>query len=170
MTRAIAFRAASVVGVDVSAEMVAAAEQALAGVANATVVVGNGTDLSGFADASFDVCYSFIVFQHIPDPAVTCGYVEEIGRVLRPGGWAVFQVSEQPERHQAATYGRRPGPLQRLRRAAGRAPRGCLDPQWLGSAVARPDLLRAIERGGLSLEATSGDGTQFCMVHVTRPG
>jgi SAM-dependent methyltransferase len=170
MTRALAAQAASVVGLDVSAEMVAAARRELAAIANASFVVGTGTDLSGFHDASFDVCYSFIVFQHIPDPAVTCNYVVEIGRVLRPGGWAVFQVSEQPERHASSSYAGTNGGRQRLRRAAGRAPRGCLEPQWLGSAVPRADLVHAVERGGMTLEGTSGDGTQFCMVHVKRPG
>lgn len=169
MTRAIAAQAGSVVGVDVSAEMIATAQQTLADLGNATAVVGTGTDLSGFANTSFDVCYSFIVFQHIPDPAVTCHYVVEIGRVLRPGGWAVFQVSELPELHQAATHDTPQGIVQRLRRVVGRAPRGCLAPQWLGSAVARRDLLAAIDKGGLELAATTGDGTQFCMVHVTRP-
>jgi len=170
MTRAIAAHAASVVGVDVSAEMVAAARRELAYTANASFVLGTGTDLSGFDDASFDVCYSFIVFQHIPDPAVTCNYVVEIGRVLQPGGWAVFQVSEQPERHAASTYAGMTSGRDRLRRAVGRRPRGCLQPEWLGSAVSRADLVRAVERGGLTLEGTSGDGTQFCLVHVRRPG
>jgi ubiquinone/menaquinone biosynthesis C-methylase UbiE len=170
MTRAIAAQAGSVVGVDVSPEMVARAEQALADVPNARFAVGTGTDLAGLDAAAFDVCYSFIVFQHIPDPAVTCTYVSEMGRVLRPGGWAVFQVSERPEQHQAAWYRRETGVPARVRRALGRAPRGCLEPQWLGSAVPRADLLRAIEQGGLELVATSGDGTQFCMVHVRRPG
>ncbi|HZQ87783.1 MAG TPA: methyltransferase domain-containing protein [Acidimicrobiales bacterium] len=169
MTRAIAAQAGSVIGLDVSPEMVARAEQALADVPNASFAVGTGTDLGGVDAASFDVCYSFIVFQHIPDPAVTCTYVSEMGRVLRPGGWAVFQVSERPEQHRAAWYRRETSIPARLRRAVGRAPRGCLEPQWLGSAVPRADLLRAIERGGLELVATSGDGTQFCMVHVRRP-
>lgn len=169
ITRAIAERAATVVGVDVSPEMVAGAQKALSDVPNASFVVGSGTDLRQFDDASFDVCYSFIVFQHIPDPAVTCDYVADMGRVLRPGGWALFQVSELPERHRASSYPWVTGLRARLTRAAHRAPRGCLAPQWLGSSVPREDLLRAIERGGLRLEATSGDGSQFCMVYVRRP-
>ncbi len=36
-----------------------------------------------FADASMDVCYSFDVFEHLPDPA---GVLAEARRVLRPGG------------------------------------------------------------------------------------
>lgn len=31
----------------------------------------------------FDFCFSFIVFQHIPDKAVTLNYIREAGRVLK---------------------------------------------------------------------------------------
>lgn len=168
ITRAIAARAASVVGIDVSAEMVERARQALADLANVTIELGNGQDLSGFDSASFDAVYSFIVFQHIPDPAVTCEYVAEIGRVLRPGGWAVFQISDQAEIHERRYYTRGLHLRQRAARMLGRGPRGCLEPQWLGSAVPRADLLAALERGGLDLVKTVGDGTQFCLVHVRR--
>jgi SAM-dependent methyltransferase len=169
ITRAIADRAAHVTGVDVSKEMVDRARIALADVRNVELVVGNGLDLSGVDDASVDVAYSFIVFQHIPDPEVTCGYIEEIGRVLRPGGWTVFQVSEQPEIHRRESWENGDTLKTRLRHIFGLHPRGCLEPQWLGSAVSREDLLAALTRGGLVLDATVGDGTQFCMVSAHRP-
>jgi SAM-dependent methyltransferase len=168
ITRAIAGRAASVVGVDVSDEMVKRAREALADVANVQIELGNGQDLSAFADAEFDACYSFIVFQHIPDPAVTCGYIAEIGRVLRPGGWAVFQISDQASIHERSSYTRGLQLRRRASRLLRRGPRGCLEPQWLGSAVPRADLMAALERGGLDLLGTVGDGTQFCLVHVSR--
>lgn len=50
---------------------------------------GDGTSLEPLADASADACFSQVVFQHIPDPEITLGYVAEMGRVLRPGGSAV---------------------------------------------------------------------------------
>ena len=169
ITRAIADRAAHVVGVDVSQEMIDRARTALADVPNAEFLVGNGLDLSGVDDASMDVAYSFIVFQHIPDPAVTCRYIEEIGRVLRPGGWTVFQVSERPEIHRRESWEAGDAFKTRVGRLFGLHPRGCLQPQWLGSAVSRDDLLAALTRGGLVLDATVGDGTQFCMVSAHRP-
>jgi SAM-dependent methyltransferase len=169
MTKAIAGRAAHVLGVDVSAEMVDRARQALADVPNVDFMVGNGVDLSGVEDASTDVAYSFIVFQHIPDPRVTCRYIEDIGRVLRPGGWAVFQVSEQPEIHQRESWESAESFSDRVNKLLGRQPRGCLEAQWLGSAVRREDLLAALARGGLVLDATFGDGTQYCMVSAHRP-
>jgi SAM-dependent methyltransferase len=167
ITRALAERAGSVVGVDVADEMVTRAAANLTGVENAEVVLGNGRDLSQFADASFDVAYSFIVFHHIPDPAVTCDYVAEIGRVLRPGGWTVFHVSEDPSAHLPEN---RPAPgfADRIRAAIGRRPRGTTEAQWVGAAVGREDLLAALRRGNLELQASAGDGTLYCLVHARR--
>jgi SAM-dependent methyltransferase len=170
ITRAIAERAGSVIGVDVSEEMVSRAREALAGVPNVEIRLGDGTSLAGMDDASFDACYSFIVFQHIPDPAVTCGYITEIGRVLKPGGWAVFQISDQPDVHLSSSYERGAQLRLRWRRLFRRAPTGGLEPQWLGSAVPRAALIEAISAGGLQLNRTVGDGTQFCFVDVTKPG
>jgi SAM-dependent methyltransferase len=168
LTRAIADRAAHVVGVDVSSEMVDRAREELAGVENVELLVGNGLDLSGVEDASMDVAYSFIVFQHIPDPQVTCRYIEEIGRVLRPGGWTVFQVSEQPEIHRRESWVADDTYAQRIRRFIGHKPRGCLKPEWLGSALSREQLLGALDQAGLVLDDTLGDGTQYCMVSADR--
>ncbi|MER3453056.1 MAG: hypothetical protein C4344_05260 [Acidimicrobiia bacterium] len=122
----------------------------------------------GLPSGAFDVVYSFLVFQHIPDPAVTYAYVRDIGRVLRPGGWTLFQVSERPEIHRAASYPMCRGLGPALRRLLGRAPRGSLDPRWLGSAIERDQLLRALEAGDLVLDGTVGDGTQFCFVRAHR--
>jgi SAM-dependent methyltransferase len=168
ITRALAGRAASVVGVDVSPEMVERGSAALRDVPNLSLEVGNGTDLAGFDSNSFDACYSFIVFQHIPDPAITCGYIREIGRILRPGGWTVFQVSDRPEIHRRSYWRLRIPLRERLRRLRGRAPRGCMDAPWLGSAVPRADLLAALADGGMRLESTVGDGTQFCLVFARK--
>jgi len=156
LTRALAARAAEVVGVDVSPVMVARARTALADVGNVTVEVGNGVDLAGFPDAGFDAAYSFVVFQHIPDPAVTCGYIAEMGRVLRPGGWALFQVSQSDDIHRAPAVLHADGPS------------GTDAPQWLGSALTTPQLRSALDAGGLDLEGMLGEGTQFCMVLARR--
>jgi ubiquinone/menaquinone biosynthesis C-methylase UbiE len=164
MTRALASRARSVVGVDVSDEMVERGRTALADVANAEVRLGNGRDLEDLADASFDVCYSFIVFQHIPDARVTCTYITEIGRVLRPGGWAAFQVSDRPEIHRAETWASHFTWRERLRIAVGRRPRGTQEPQWLGSALSAAQLTAALDAGGLELERSDGVGTQYHLV------
>lgn len=169
LTRALAQRARRVVGIDVSKEMIERARSALVDLANVDLLVGNGSDLGGVADASMDVAYSFIVFQHIPDPAVTCHYIEEIGRVLRPGGWTVFQISELHEIHRRETWKNSETLKSRVRRMQGRTPRGCLEPQWLGSALTPDELAGALDRAGLVLDGTIGDGTQYCGVNAHRP-
>ncbi|MDQ6747543.1 MAG: methyltransferase domain-containing protein [Candidatus Dormibacteraeota bacterium] len=165
MTRAIAARVEEVVGVDISPEMIARGQEALADINNVSLVLGNGHNLEGQPDATFDACYSFVVFQHVPSAAVVCDYIVEIGRVLKPGGWALFQVSElPPEAHRPENF---PEQTKLRRRAAGRIgrqPRGCLEPQWLGSSLTRGQLLAALGRGGLALDRSVGDDTQFCMV------
>jgi len=137
LTRPLAGRVARVHGLDVSPELLGRAREALDGHGNVDLHLGDGATLAGIDDASCDAAISLVVFQHIPDPAVTLGYVRELGRVLRPGGWAGFQVSNDPGVH------RRRRPLRgRAASLVGRAPRGQGDRAWLGSAVAL-DALRA---------------------------
>jgi len=163
LTRALARRAGRVVAVDVSEEMIALAREHNGGLANVTWLVGDGTSLSGIEDAAADACFSHVVFQHIPDPAITLGYVTEMGRVLRPDGWAAFQVSNDPGIHRARTRTR-----QRLAARLGRAPAGQNAPEWLGSAVALDDVRAAARRGGMELETVVGEGSQFCLVLARR--
>ena len=56
----------------------------------------DGRTLKAVADASVDFVFSYGVFQQFPDPATTTGYLKEAGRVLKAGGWCVFQVMNQP--------------------------------------------------------------------------
>ena len=90
-------------GVDVSGRMVELARKNLAPVAHAHVQRNNGSDLSAFADQSIDFCYSFAVFQHIPDRQVVWNYLREICRALKTGGLMKVQVNGLPQ-------GRSPGP------------------------------------------------------------
>jgi SAM-dependent methyltransferase len=162
LTRAAAGRCAHVHALDVSGEMLARARHNLAGVGNVSFHHGDGTSLAGLDDASVDAVVSLVVFQHIPDPAVTLGYVREIGRVLRPGGWAVFQVSDDPAVHA------RPFARPRLRIALGRAPKGQDDPAWRGSAVPFAALQRAVGGAGMTLAAHVGAGTQYLVVRCVK--
>jgi SAM-dependent methyltransferase len=165
LTRWLAQRAATVRALDVSEEMLVRAAE-LNDLPNVTWVHGDGTSLAGIESASADVCFSDVVFQHIPDPAITLGYVEEMGRVLRPGGWAAFQVSNDPSIHR-----RRP-PWERLRTTAlariGRAPRGQAHPAWLGSAIDLEELRRTCAGAGLTAGNVLGAGTQHCHVLLLR--
>ena len=96
MTRPIAERGRSVRALDVSAELLAEARRKNAGLGNVTWLHGDGKSLTGVGTGSADGVVSYAVFEHIPDPDVILGYVREMGRVLRPGGWAAFQVSNDP--------------------------------------------------------------------------
>ena len=166
LTRVIAGRATRVLAIDISSEMIDRARAHHANLDNVEWIVGDGKSLQPIADASLDGCVSHVVFQHIPDPSITLGYVSEMGRVLRPGGWAAFQVSGDARVHRrvrgAAVE------LGRLAAAVGRAPRGRADPAWLGSAVELESLREAAGRGGLELERVVGEGTQFCLIRARK--
>jgi SAM-dependent methyltransferase len=169
LTRGLAARAGQVVALDVSAEMLSRARRYNGELDNVTWLHGDGTTLAGVDDRSVDACMSHVVFQHIPDPAVTLGYVAEMGRVLRPGGWAAFQVSNDPRVHRAEHHNStRNRLLRRVRAGAGRAPRGVDDPAWLGSAVDLDALAKTAEGAALCVEEVFGAGTQFCVIRARR--
>ena len=161
LTRVIADRAASVRALDVSHRMLELAREHNAELGNVTWLLGDGTSLAGVEDKSADAVISHVVFQHIPDPRITLGYVREIGRVLRPGGWAAFQISNYPDVH-------RPGGLrQRLGRALGRGSwQG--DPHWRGSYLEIADLCSAAGEASMDLERVAGEGTQYCIALTRR--
>jgi hypothetical protein len=101
----------------------------------------------------------------MPDPAITLGYVREMGRVLRPAGWSAFQVSNDAGAHLP------PGGVRlrrRLAALAGRAPRGYDDPAWLGSAIDLDALRSTASAAGLAVERVEAPGTFFCTVLVRR--
>jgi SAM-dependent methyltransferase len=158
MTRALAVRVRHVHALDVSSEMLRLARERNADLANVTWHHGDGTTLRVLGDASVDGCFSHVVFQHLPDARMTLGYVREMGRVLRPGGWALFQVSTDPRIH-------RPPRRERLRALLrGRNE----DRAWWGSPV-DPDALRAAAAdGGLEIEQLLDAGTQFTTVLARR--
>jgi SAM-dependent methyltransferase len=142
MTSPLAAVFGEVVGVDVSPEMVELARARLKDVPNARVEINNGTDLIGFADGSFDICFSFIVLQHIPERAVIVRYVVEMARVLRPGGVAKFQV----QGFQGAEF------------------RAVTKDTWLGETFSEDEMRELIASAGLRLLSMEGAGTQYFWV------
>jgi len=84
-------------GVDVSDEMVRAAQERLGDVPNARVFLNDGCSLAGFAEESFDFVYSYAVFQHIPSRSIVFDYLREAWRVLRPGGYLHCQLNGLPQ-------------------------------------------------------------------------
>jgi trans-aconitate methyltransferase len=60
--------------------MIRQANERLGTLPNATFHETSGADLAPFFDAMFDLVFSFIVFQHIPDRAVVFNYIREPGQ------------------------------------------------------------------------------------------
>ena len=79
-------------GIDISSEMVRLGQKYVANIPNCSIVENNGIDLSEFPDNYFDFCYSFIVFQHIPEKKIVEQYISEVSRVLKSKGLFRFQV------------------------------------------------------------------------------
>ena len=82
----------NMIGIDISSEMVQLGQKYVANIPNCSIVENNGIDLSEFSDNYFDFCYSFIVFQHIPDKEIVENYIKEVSRILKPGCLFRFQV------------------------------------------------------------------------------
>lgn len=84
-------------GVDVSDEMVRLARERLRGIPHAHVHATDGSSLAQFADESFDMVYSYAVFQHIPSREVVLAYMREVHRVLKAGGVVRAQFNGLPQ-------------------------------------------------------------------------
>jgi SAM-dependent methyltransferase len=87
VSRALAGRVGSVVGVDLTPAMLEQAERGAVaeGVENASFSAGDATALE-FADGSFDGAVTRFSLHHIPVPGRA---IAELARVVRPGGWVV---------------------------------------------------------------------------------
>jgi SAM-dependent methyltransferase len=163
LTRVIAERARAVKAIDVSAEMLRRARRENEALANVEWIEGDGVSLAGVGDRTAALVVSHVVFQHIPDPQITLGYVRDIGRVLKPGGVAALQLSNDRSVHAWT-----PTLRERLRMLLGRGPRGQTHEAWIGSAVELHELRAAAADGGMAVEKVSGVGTQYMLVRLRR--
>ena len=86
--RALAPHVRHVTGLDISAKMIDEAQRRCADLANVTLRVTSGRDLSGVDDQSVDVVLAADVFPYLVqvDIDLAAGHVREASRVLRPGG------------------------------------------------------------------------------------
>lgn len=167
LTRPLAARAAHVTAVDVSPRMLQRAHELNPRLNNVTWLLGDGETLEGVGDATIDAVVSHVVLQHIPSAKVQLGYVAEMARVLRPGGWAAFGLSTDPRVHEPKPASRR----DLFRALAGRRPGGTDEPEWMGAFVPLDALGAVAAQSGLVLESIEGAGTQFTLVRATRsPG
>jgi SAM-dependent methyltransferase len=133
-----------VLALDVSEEMLRLGRRNLAGVGNVEWLLGSGADLDLIADRSVDDVFSYITLQHVPSPAAVLRYLEEAGRVLRPGGRGALQV-------------RQPGPLPWTIDLAGHLvhaaqARRVWSRAWRGTRIPARRLLQAASRSGARVE------------------
>ena len=91
------------IGVDVSQKMIELANDYLEPISNCKAFKTSGSDLKIFPDNHFDFCYSYIVFQHIPEKDIIVNYIREVSRIIKPHCLFRFQVCGKTSR-LPATY------------------------------------------------------------------
>jgi SAM-dependent methyltransferase len=95
LSQALAEHADEVIGLDVSAPMLATARSLDRSDGRASFVLSEDPDLRAFPDGSFDLVFTERVLQHLPRPVLE-GYLAEFVRVLRPGGLAYLHCTTRP--------------------------------------------------------------------------
>ncbi|HVX32826.1 MAG TPA: class I SAM-dependent methyltransferase [Solirubrobacterales bacterium] len=102
IARAMAPRVGSVVGLDLTPAMVEKAreEAAAAGVRNVSFAVGDATALD-LPDGALDGAITRFSLHHIPAPVRV---LEEMRRVVRPGGWVVVSDFVTDDDGEAAAW------------------------------------------------------------------
>ncbi len=85
----------SLVGVDISERMIEEARTRLSHHDNLSFRQNNGGDLSICETAEFDLVFSFFVLQHL-EREDAFRYLEEVRRVVKPGGRALLQFPLVP--------------------------------------------------------------------------
>ena len=173
ITRALAAHFDEAVGVDISEDMVRRAQDLNADVPGASFVVNLATDLARFDDAAFDLVFSSIVLQHVPDRSTIEGYIAEFCRVVRPGGLVMFQLPSHIPAIFRTQWRRRL--YAGLRRLGVPAPflykRLRLFPIAM-SFIPEPEIVQLIESVGASLidvdRVTAEAGVRSSTYYVTR--
>ncbi len=145
MTRMPARIFADVTGLDVSDEMVSQARSSTADLPNVRVLLGDGATLNALPTASYDLVFSFIVFQHIPSLAIIASYCNDAHRVLRPGGLFKFQVQGDTSVDDNS-----------------------ID-TWTGCPVSRSQARTLARDAGFVLEHEEGAGTQYYWLWFRKP-
>lgn len=106
LTQALARRADRATGIDISAGMIALANEFNAHGDRCRYIENHQPDLRVVETATVDLVVTFIVLQHMA-PELALGYLAEFGRVLRPGGVLVCQLPGYPVGHPVARGGHR---------------------------------------------------------------
>jgi SAM-dependent methyltransferase len=92
LTRALAGHFERCVGVDISDSMISKARELHGEWPTCRFLLNVSGDLRAFEENSFDLVYSSIVLQHLPNTQLIESYIAEFIRVLTAGGLLVFQL------------------------------------------------------------------------------
>ena len=122
--------------------MLEGARRRLTDLSNIAFHLGQGSDLAPIGDASADLVFSYIVFQHIPSREAIEGYIADAARVLKNGGAFKFQLNGD----QSPAY------LAHARDT------------WLGEIFSQADVSRMLATAGLTPISSEGAGTQYYVI------
>lgn len=115
VTRALAARYERAVGIDISTEMLDRARALNAGVDGLEFVHNDAPDLAVLGDRRFDLVYSRHVLQHLPGADIARAYLQEMVRLVRPGGLVMVHLPLAiPLRHRLLVTRRAYEALRRL--------------------------------------------------------
>ena len=173
ITRALAQQFDECVGVDISEDMVRSAQDLNANVPGASFVVNVANDLARFDNASFDLVFSSIVLQHVPDRSTIEGYIAEFCRVVRPDGLGMFQLpSHIPAIYRTQWRRRLYAGLRHLRVGAPFLSRRLRLVPIAMSYIPEPEIVQLIESVGarlLDVDTVAAEvGVRSSTYYVTR--
>lgn len=169
LTGVIADRAASVIAADLDHLELADAEDRHFERGDLTWVVLDGETLEEVEDASVDVVLARELFRRLPGAKAQLAHLEEIGRVLAPGGFAVVVLStEPPAPPQEATPTAAAASRREMFRTFGDRLRPSAPPPPAGTYVPLEALGAVAVQAGLELERIEGSGTRRTTVLARR--
>ena len=146
LAKPLSARVGSVVGVDLSEEMIRRGREYCTDCANVELHRTDGS-LGFLESGSFDFVFSHIVFQHVPRKAYVERYLRDAHRLLKPGGILRVQVDGRSR--------------QFFRRFVADS--------WSGVVFSERDLRCRLERVGLRVTEVRGAGTQYLRATAEKP-
>ncbi|MEV4419752.1 class I SAM-dependent methyltransferase [Patulibacter sp. NPDC049589] len=155
LTRALAGRADEVLAVDISPRMLEVAQARLRDVENVTWHTADAGDLPRLPPATIDAALAIGVLTHLPTAKHVAAAIDELGRLLRPGGIAAFDVRSGPQ--PLALPGEDDLPVHVIGH-----------PLWHGAAIDLETLAALAHQADLIVERIEGSGSARCLVLVRR--
>ena len=105
VTRALLRRRARVFAVDVSPQMLAYCRQYCDGLPGLVTVLCPGDSVPLVGDATVDGAICLYVLQHCPTLEMARAILEDLARVICPGGWLVAQSTDHGQEDTAGRVG-----------------------------------------------------------------